>query len=116
MSGVPADVADQNAVSELFDQAERAFGGIDVVNAAGAMTLARLVDFDLAVLDRTFPTNIRGTFVVDQQAARRLRAGRGNPGARGAGPHDQSDEGLGLPVRRPGLRELRSPRIRGYSQ
>ena len=43
MSGVPADVADENAVSELFDQAERAFGGIDVVvNAAGAISLAPL--------------------------------------------------------------------------
>jgi len=73
---VAADVADEHAVASLFDQAEQAFGGVDVVvNAAGLMSLAPLADFDLAVLDRMLRTNIRGTFVVDQQAARRVRPG-----------------------------------------
>jgi 3-oxoacyl-[acyl-carrier protein] reductase len=73
---VPADVADEAAVARLFGQAEQAFGGVDVVvNAAGLMLLAPLADFDLAALDRMFRTNIRGTFVVDQQAARRVRTG-----------------------------------------
>jgi 3-oxoacyl-[acyl-carrier protein] reductase len=73
---VAADVADSRAVASLFDQAERAFSGVDVVvNAAGVMSLAPLADFDLAVLDRMLRTNIRGTFVVDQQAARRVRPG-----------------------------------------
>ncbi|MFI9106392.1 SDR family oxidoreductase [Streptomyces fildesensis] len=71
-----ADVADEVSVSALFDTAERTFGGIDVVvHAAGVMTLAPLVDTDLDALDRMHRTNIRGTFVVDQQAARRLRGG-----------------------------------------
>ncbi|MGW8888510.1 SDR family oxidoreductase [Streptomyces sp. NPDC055749] len=71
-----ADVADEVAVAGLFDAAERAFGGVDVVvHAAGVMTLAPLVDTDLDALDRMHRTNIRGTFVVDQQAARRLREG-----------------------------------------
>lgn len=71
-----ADVADEAAAAELFDTAERAFGGVDaVVNAAGRMSLAPLADFDLAVLDDMLRTNVRGTFVVAQQAARRLRAG-----------------------------------------
>ena len=73
---VAADVADSGAVARLFDQAEEAFGGVDVVvNAAGLMSLAPLADFDLAVLDRMLRTNIRGTFVVSQQAARRVRPG-----------------------------------------
>ena len=73
---VAADVGDERAVAELFDVAERIFGGVDViVNAAGVMSLAPLVELDLAVLDRMHRTNIRGTFVVDQQAARRARAG-----------------------------------------
>jgi 3-oxoacyl-[acyl-carrier protein] reductase len=73
---VAADVADEHAVTSLFDQAEQAYGGIDVVvNAAGVMSLAPLADFDLTVLDRMLRTNIRGTFVVDQQAARRVRPG-----------------------------------------
>jgi 3-oxoacyl-[acyl-carrier protein] reductase len=73
---VSADVGDEDAVAALFDQVEETFGGIDVVvNAAGLMSLAPLADFDLAVLDRMHRTNIRGTFVVDQQAARRVRPG-----------------------------------------
>jgi 3-oxoacyl-[acyl-carrier protein] reductase len=73
---LPADVADEEAVSKLFDAAESTFGGVDtVVNAAGVMSLAPLADFDLDVLDRMLRTNIRGTFVVNQQAARRVRAG-----------------------------------------
>jgi 3-oxoacyl-[acyl-carrier protein] reductase len=73
---VAADIGDEHAVASLFDRAEQAYGGIDVVvNAAGVMSLAPLADFDLAVLDRMHRTNIRGTFVVDQQAARHVRPG-----------------------------------------
>jgi 3-oxoacyl-[acyl-carrier protein] reductase len=71
-----ADVAEEAEVSALFHTAEQTFGGVDVVvHAAGVMTLAPLVDLDLDALDRMHRTNIRGTFVVDQQAARRLRTG-----------------------------------------
>ncbi|MFF1741338.1 SDR family oxidoreductase [Streptomyces mirabilis] len=73
---VRADVADETEVAALFDATESAFGGVDVVvHAAGVMALAPLVDLDLDALDRMHRTNIRGTFVVGQQAARRLRAG-----------------------------------------
>jgi 3-oxoacyl-[acyl-carrier protein] reductase len=73
---VKGDVADDIAMAGLFDQAEEAFGGIDVVvHAAGRMILGPLVDYDLAVLDSLHRTNIRGTFVIDQLAARRLRDG-----------------------------------------
>ncbi|MDX3855267.1 SDR family oxidoreductase [Streptomyces sp. AK02-01A] len=73
---VRADVADETAVAALFDTATETYGGVDVlVHAAGTMTLAPLVDVDLDALDRMHRTNIRGTFVVDQQAARRLRKG-----------------------------------------
>ncbi|MEV2193710.1 SDR family oxidoreductase [Streptomyces phaeochromogenes] len=71
-----ADVADVAEVAALFDAAESTYGGVDVVvHAAGVMTLAPLADFDLDALDRMHRTNIRGTFVVDQQAVRRLREG-----------------------------------------
>ena len=73
---VAADVADEEAIAGLFDRAEETFGGIDVViNAAGRMDLAPLAGFDLGVLDAMFRTNVRGTFVVSQQAARRVRPG-----------------------------------------
>ncbi|MFI6554208.1 SDR family oxidoreductase [Streptomyces griseus] len=71
-----ADVADEVAVAALFDAAEETFGGVDVVvHAAGVMALAPLAELELDTLDRMHRTNIRGTFVVDQQAARRLREG-----------------------------------------
>jgi 3-oxoacyl-[acyl-carrier protein] reductase len=70
------DVADEVAAARLFDRAEEAFGGVDVVvHAAGRMALSTVADLDLAVLDSLHRTNIRGTFVVGQQAARRLRPG-----------------------------------------
>jgi 3-oxoacyl-[acyl-carrier protein] reductase len=71
-----ADVADENDVAALFDEAERRYGGVDVVvHTAGIMLLAPLAELDLDDLDRMHRTNIRGTFVVDQQAARRVRSG-----------------------------------------
>lgn len=73
---VGADVADEAQVTALFDEVEREFGGIDVVvNTAGIMTLTPLVDLELEEFDRIHRTNVRGTFVVSQQAARRLRPG-----------------------------------------
>jgi 3-oxoacyl-[acyl-carrier protein] reductase len=73
---VQADVADERAVDAAFTASEEHFGGLDVVvNAAGIMPLAPIADLDLAVLDRVYRTNIRGTFAVSQQAARRLRQG-----------------------------------------
>ncbi|MFD0274066.1 SDR family oxidoreductase [Kitasatospora sp. NPDC127111] len=73
---VRADVADERAVAAVFDRAEREFGGVDVVvHSAGRLALSPIADLDLAVLDAVHRTNIRGTFVVAQQAARRLRAG-----------------------------------------
>src|SRR5260370_31133520 len=77
---VRADVADERAIEALFDPTKHTFGGVDVVvHAAGIMFLAPLVDLDLSVLDDLLRTNIRGTFVVDQQAARRLRPGGSIP-------------------------------------
>jgi 3-oxoacyl-[acyl-carrier protein] reductase len=73
---VGGDVADEVAMAQAFDATEAEFGGIDVVvNTAGIMILAPLASFDLDDLDRMHRTNIRGTFVISQLAANRLRAG-----------------------------------------
>jgi len=70
------DVADELAMAEVFDEVERSYGGIDVVvHAAAIMPLGTLLDLDLDDLDRVVRTNVRGTFVIDQQAARRIRPG-----------------------------------------
>ena len=71
-----ADVADSDAVAAAFDLASDTFGGVDVVvNSAGIMPLGTVAEMDLEVFDRIQRTNGRGTFVVAQQAARRLRDG-----------------------------------------
>ncbi|MDQ3710519.1 MAG: SDR family oxidoreductase [Actinomycetota bacterium] len=73
---VAGDVADEQAMAEAFDAVEQSFGGVDVVvHTAGRMILGPLADFDLADLDGMIRTNIRGTFVVDQLAAERVRDG-----------------------------------------
>ncbi len=73
---VGGDVADEKAMAEAFDAVEQNFGGVDVVvNTAGIMILAPLAEFGLDDLDSTIRTNIRGTFVVDQLAAQRVRSG-----------------------------------------
>ena len=71
-----ADVGDESAVAELFDATERELGRVNVVvHAAGIMPLAPLAELDLGVFDQVIRTNLRGTFVVDQQALRRVGDG-----------------------------------------
>jgi 3-oxoacyl-[acyl-carrier protein] reductase len=73
---VQADVSDPAAVARLFDAAEAAFGGVDVlVNNAGIMKLAPLADSDDAHFDSQVAINLKGTFNTLRQAARRLRDG-----------------------------------------
>ncbi|HEY1968149.1 MAG TPA: SDR family oxidoreductase [Pseudonocardia sp.] len=73
---VPADVADEGEVAALFDRTREQFGGVDVVvHTAGIMLLAPLAQADLGDVDRMLRTNVRGTLVVAQQAARQLRPG-----------------------------------------
>jgi 3-oxoacyl-[acyl-carrier protein] reductase len=73
---IRADVSKTEDVARLFDQAERAFGGVDVlVNSAGIMKVEPVADFDDATFDRTFAINVRGTFNTLKQAVKRLRPG-----------------------------------------
>lgn len=73
---VSGDVADEAAMAAVYDAAEEHFGGVDVVvNTAGIMVLAPLAEMDLDTFDRMHRVNVRGTFVVSQLAARRLRPG-----------------------------------------
>lgn len=73
---VRADVADEAEVAALFDRAEALGGGVDVVvHTAGIMLLSPLADADLSDVDRMLRTNVLGTLVVAQQAARRVRRG-----------------------------------------
>jgi 3-oxoacyl-[acyl-carrier protein] reductase len=71
-----ADIGDETDVAALFDLAEQTYGGVDVVvNAAGRMDLGPIADYDLDTFDKLQRTNVRGTFVIAQQAVRRMRPG-----------------------------------------
>lgn len=73
---VKADVSDPAAVRALFDAADTAYGGVDVlVNSAGIMMLAPIAEFDDAQFDRLVAVNLKGTFNALREAARRLRSG-----------------------------------------
>ena len=73
---VRADVSDPAAVTALFDQAEQAFGGVDVlVNNAGIMKLKPLVETEDALFDQHIAVNLKGTFNGLREASRRMRDG-----------------------------------------
>ncbi|NHL67138.1 SDR family oxidoreductase [Burkholderia ambifaria] len=73
---VQADIADPTAVAALFDAAEQAFGRIDVVvNSAGVMKLGAIADYDDTTFDQTVAINLKGTFNVSREAAKRVRSG-----------------------------------------
>ena len=71
-----ADIGDAEAVRQMFDAAQTAFGGVDVlVNNAGIMQLATIADSDDALFDRQVSVNLKGSFNTLREAARRLRDG-----------------------------------------
>lgn len=71
-----ADVSDPNAVRGMFDAAEAAFGGVDVlINNAGIMKLGKIADSDDALFDQQVAINLKGSFNAMREAARRLRDG-----------------------------------------
>jgi 3-oxoacyl-[acyl-carrier protein] reductase len=71
-----ADVSDPSAMRRLFDSAEAAFGGVDVlVNNAGVMQVTKLADSDDAMFDRHVAVNLKGAFNGMREAANRLRSG-----------------------------------------
>ncbi|TAT85189.1 SDR family oxidoreductase [Rhizobium ruizarguesonis] len=71
-----ADVGDVEAVRRMFDAAETAFGGVDVlVNNAGIMMLSSLAEADDVNFDRQISVNLKGTFNTLREAAKRLRDG-----------------------------------------
>jgi 3-oxoacyl-[acyl-carrier protein] reductase len=71
-----ADVSNAQQVGAMFDAAESAFGGVDIlVNSAGIMKLAPLANSDDALIDQHIAVNLKGTINVLREAAARLRSG-----------------------------------------
>lgn len=71
---VQADVSDPNAVRRLFDENDKAFGGVDVVVAnAGIMRLAPMSDMTDENFNRMMDVNLKGGFYTMREGARRVR-------------------------------------------
>ncbi len=71
-----ADVANPEAVKALFDANEQTFGGVDVVvNNAGIMNVGPFAQMTDAAFNRMMATNVKGSFNVLREAARRTRDG-----------------------------------------
>ena len=71
---VQADVTSAAAVSRMFDVSEKEFGGVDVVvSNAGVMHLAPIRDMSDADFERVMAVNLKGSFFVLREAARRVR-------------------------------------------
>lgn len=73
---VRADLADPATPARLFDAAEHAFGGIDIlVNNAAVMELGPLGEMTDAAFARQMSINVESVFRSLREAARRLRDG-----------------------------------------
>ncbi len=73
---IQGDVGNQQDVARLFDTTQATLGRIDVVvNAAGSMPMAPIDEANLDAFDGVIATNLRGTFLVLAQAAKRLGDG-----------------------------------------
>lgn len=71
---VQVDVAKSADITRLFDEAERVFGGVDVlVNSAGVLKLGEIADYSDADFEQSFSINVQGTFLACREAAKRLR-------------------------------------------
>ena len=70
------DISSQEEMAILFDTIISQLGGIDVViNTVGIMKLSSIATLDLNEFDLIQKVNVRGTFIVSQQAALKLRSG-----------------------------------------
>src|SRR4030042_1104994 len=72
---VPAHVARESDVENLFETAVRHFGGLDVLINNGGMNLlaASVVDADLPVWNKIIEGNLTGAFLCSRKAARIMR-------------------------------------------
>lgn len=79
--GVYLDVTVADTIKAAFDKTEQLLGApVDVlVNSAGVLYAKKFIDQEESEVSRVFDTNLKGTFLVGQEAARRmLKCGRGS--------------------------------------
>jgi 3-oxoacyl-[acyl-carrier protein] reductase len=72
---IRADVGNATDVENLFADALRAFGRVDiVVNNSGIMPLSPISKADAGTFDKVIQTNLRGAFLVMAQAVHRVQS------------------------------------------
>jgi len=78
----PADVADPDAIAEMYARIDAEFGRLDaLVNNAGVVDVAaKVTEMDHARLRRMFDINVIGAMLVAKEAVLRMQA-QGNGGA-----------------------------------
>ena len=70
---VSMDVTSAPSIAAGFDRAESSFGTVEIlVNNAGVATSNRAMDLDEADWDLVVGTNLKGAWLVAQEAARRM--------------------------------------------
>jgi NAD(P)-dependent dehydrogenase (short-subunit alcohol dehydrogenase family) len=68
------DIGSAGEVDEMFAKAVEAFGKLDIlVNNAGVQTWKPLLELEEAEWDRVIRTNLKGTFLCTQRAARLMK-------------------------------------------
>jgi 3-oxoacyl-[acyl-carrier protein] reductase len=73
---VEADIATSDGMKRLFDAAEQAFGGVDVlVNNAGIMQLSPIAETADEAFERQVAINLGGVFRGMREGANRIRPG-----------------------------------------
>lgn len=73
---VQADVSDPGQAARLFSDAEAALGPLQVlVNSAGVLSMTTIADSDDALFDRIVGVNLKGSFNMLREAARRMQDG-----------------------------------------
>lgn len=71
---IGANVADSSEVARMFDTVDQNFPRLHIlVNNAGVQTWKALLDLEEREWDRVLDTNLKGSFMCTQQAARRMK-------------------------------------------
>jgi meso-butanediol dehydrogenase/(S,S)-butanediol dehydrogenase/diacetyl reductase len=87
---IGGDVCDEDDVARAVAETVAAFGGLDImVNNAGTIAIAPIVETSAQTWDRVIATNLRGAFLGCREAAKQMigqgRGGRIVNGSSGAG-------------------------------
>jgi len=79
---VPADIGSEDGVKRLFETVDRQLGAITALvnNAATLESQMRLDQMDAGRLQRTFATNVIGSFLCSREAVRRMSTRFGGHG------------------------------------